>query len=281
MRRIFLHDNLDIDAVASAWAAERFIPGFKDATFAFRPADYDGHEMDEGDIAVDMTIGIKGKLDDDGTQHSSFASIIAQYAPLEDQAALHPLVTFIDAQDSYGSAIKHMVPDIDDDALNILSTVTVSSVLRALQNTNQRNDRSVLYKMLMIFDGLFGCGKARQEAEKEADQAELLADGQVAIVDNSRRYATNSILFNRGVRAIIYIDDYNLGVVRSSEEAFRADDPRICAVVEAAGEFDEWFAHSAGFLFCRGSGKSRQTSPSQVNPRDLAQALVDVVSTAA
>jgi len=206
---------------------------------------------------------------------------VAEHASPEDQAALHPLVTFIDAQDSYGNAFQHLIPGIDDATLDIVSSVTVSSVLRALQSTNGNNDHSVISKMLMIFDGLFKCYKSRQAAEKEADEAELLADGQVAIVNNSRRYATNGILFKRGVRAIVFIDDCNLGVVREGQETFRADDPRIRAVVEATGEFSEWFAHSAGFLFARGTRKAPQFTPSQVDPHDLAQALVEVISAAA
>lgn len=282
--RVFTHQNIDIDATAGVWAYLRFVPEARDATIVFRSANYDGSDMGHDDVAIDLDAGgrgIKGKLDEDGTQHSCFATIVAKFASPEDQAALIPLVTFIDAQDSYGNAFKHLIPGIDDDTLNIVSSVTVSSVLRALQSTNGNNDHSVISKMLMIFDGLFKCYRSRQEAEKEADRAELLADGQVAIVDNSRRYATNGILFNRGVRAIVFIDENNLGVVREGQESFRADDPRIRAVVEAAGEVDEWFAHSAGFLFARGTRKAPKFTPSQVNPRDLAQALVEVISAAA
>jgi hypothetical protein len=55
------------------------------------------------------------------------------------------------------------------------------------------------------------------------------------------------------------------------------DHPEICAVVEAAGEAKEWFAHTAGFLFCRGSRKARAENPSKVKPRTLAEAAAKLL----
>jgi len=89
-----------------------------------------------------------------------------------------------------------------------------------------------------------------------------------------RKFATNGVLFEeRGVRVIVYVDGNNLGVIRHGDESLRMDHAEICAVVEAAGETNEWFAHPAGFLFCRGSRKAPAENPSKVNPRTSSPSL--------
>lgn len=112
--KIFTHFNVDLDAVCSVWAAREFIPGARSAAVEFRPANWDGNGMSEGDLALDMEAdgrGIKGEKESDGIVHSCFASIVSQYASPADQAALANLVRFVDAQDSRGSAVKFLAPD--------------------------------------------------------------------------------------------------------------------------------------------------------------------------
>lgn len=78
--RIFTHINVDLDATASVWAARYFMANMAGAPVEFRPADWDGAEMIQGDIAVDINAGgrgIKGEKGLDGTVHSCFASIMA------------------------------------------------------------------------------------------------------------------------------------------------------------------------------------------------------------
>jgi len=91
-------------------------------------------------------------------------------------------------------------------------------------------------------------------------------------VVNSREFATNGVLFEeRGVRVIVYVDGHNLGVIRHGDESLRMNHAELYAVVEAAGETSEWFAHPAGFLFCRGSRKAPAENLSTVSPRTLAE----------
>ena len=65
----------------------------------------------------------------------------------------------------------------------------------------------------------------------------------------------------------------SLAVPRHYEETVRMDHPTIRAVVKTAGETAEWFAHSSGFLFCRGSRKAPVKTASKVRPEDLAEAV--------
>jgi len=280
--KVFTHFSVDLDAVFSVWATRQFVDGAKDATVDFRPANWDGNGMTESDIAVDIPAGgrgIKGEKGEGGIVHSCFASIVAQYASSADQEALASLVRYVDAQDAHGSAIKVLVPEVSRQVQGVLSMNSLNTVLRAFQSTHQRNDAVVVERMSEILSGILQMGRARQRAVFEAEKAEVLDGGKVAIVVNSREFATNGILFDeRGVRVIVYVDGNNLGVIRHGDEPLRMDHPEFRSVVEASGEMNEWFAHSAGFLFCRGSRKAPAESMSKVSPQRLAEVASKLLS---
>jgi hypothetical protein len=273
--KIYTHLSLDLDAVCSVWAVRQFIPGAKDAVVEFRPANWDGNEMADGDLAVDIEAGgrgMKGEKGEGDIVHSCFATIVAQYASPADQSALANLVRFVDAQDAHGSAVKFLAPEASREAQEVFAITSLNAVLRALQATHPRNDALVCERMSEILSGMLQLGRARERAKAESDRAEVLPGGKVAIVTNAREFATNGLLFEeRGVRVIVYVDGNNLGVIRHGDESLRMDHPEIRAIVEAVGETSEWFAHPAGFLFCRGSRKAPAKNPSKVNPRKLAE----------
>jgi hypothetical protein len=279
--RIFTHLNVDLDAVCSVWAVQCFIPEAQHAQLVFRPADWDGAEMSEDDLALDMSAGgrgVKGEKDGDGIIHSCFATIVERHASSDDQSALAKLVRFVDAQDAHGSAVKFLCPDVDSDVQSVFAATGINAVLRALQAVHARNDVLVVDRMSEILTGMLKAGRARQRASVEADKAEVLEGGNVAIVWNSREFATNGILFEeRGVRVIVYVDGCNLGLIRHSSEALRMDNPEFRAVVEKVGETSEWFAHPAGFLYCRGSRKAPAKSASNVSPHALAETAVRLI----
>ncbi|MEK7532531.1 MAG: hypothetical protein AAB579_02930 [Patescibacteria group bacterium] len=273
--KIYTHFFVDLDAVCSVWAARQFIPGAKDAVAESRPANWDGKDMAENDLALDIPAGgrgMKGEKGEGGIVHSCVALIVAKYASPADQSALASLVRFVDAQDAHGSAVKFLAPEASRESQETLAMTGLNAVLRALQATHPRNDALVCERMSEILSGMLQAGRARQRAAAEADKAEILDGGKVAIVVNSREFATNGVLFEeRGVRVIIYVDGHNLGLIREGSETLRMDHPEFCAVAEAEGEASEWFAHSAGFLYCRGSRKAPAESSSRVNPRVLAE----------
>jgi hypothetical protein len=159
----------------------------------------------------------------------------------------------------------------------VLGDTGINGVLRVLQAVHPRNDAFVVERMAEIFSGMLSNGRARQRATVEADRAELIGDGRVAITRNNREFATNAVLYERGVRVIVDVDGHNLGVIREGSEALRMDDPALVAVVHAAGEQlgdgdGIWFAHPAGFMLAWGSRKAPAATPSRVRPEDLAAA---------
>jgi hypothetical protein len=271
---IHTHVNVDLDAVASVWAFRR-IHDIRDSVVRFHPASWDGSGAKPEDVILDMDAadrGVKGDRDPDGTTHSCLALLVKG---TEFQDLLGYLVRFIDAQDSKGSAYKWLAPELDNQVSAVFSATGLNSVLRALQGVHRGDDAMVLSRMEEIFDGMLMAAKARRRASLDADRATLV--GNVAISD-SKEMATSGVLFERGARAVVYIDGFSLGIVRSSDYPdFRMDANEIRDVVAEAREEAEWYAHPAGFLYCRGSRKNPVTTKSKVDPVVLAKAVARVV----
>jgi hypothetical protein len=289
---IYTHINVDLDAAASVWAAKQFM-GAQDAGLVFVPANWPGDGMEDGDLALDIRAGgrgMKGYPHGDGTVGSCFRDIVTQYAAADDQRALQSLITFVDLQDSRGRAVEWLARGADQLGQDVLDGVSINSVLRALQATHPRNDALIVERMSEIFSGMLEGGRARQRAEIEADDAELIGDGLVAIVRDKKEFATNAILFARGVRVIVYVDTHeggdvaDIGVVREGSMTLRMDDPALVEVIRAAGEQlgdgnGTWFAHPAGFMLAWGTRKAPATRPSRVRPEDLAMAAARLLAT--
>lgn len=272
---IITHVNVDLDAALSLAAAREFIPGAKEAKVVFQPANWDG-ELDGEALILDMLAGgrgIKGERESDGLIHSCFKSIVETYASIEDQEVLRHLVQFVDLQDMHGSALDHLLPDIDYEVKNVFGVTGLNAVLRALQTYHGRDsDKVVCQRMEEIFIGRLRAGRARRKAEVEAVGIPILYDGKVAVVTDAKYTSTTGIMFSKhGVRIIIYKNGNDLGIIRGSSETLRLDHPDFQSVVEEAGESHEWFAHSAGFLYCRGSRKAPALTSSKVDPYRLAE----------
>ena len=279
MTVIYTHINPDLDALASVWTIKTFAKGYERAEVKFRSNDWDGAGMEEGDMAVDMDAGGKGIKGDsaEGLTHSCFATLVSKYVPKNDMGAIFNLVAFIDAQDTYGSAVKHFLPGLASEIQNILSFSGINAVFRAIQSMNHRKDYKVMNSMLEIFSGMLKAGRARQRAVVDAENAEISSCGNVAII-SPKEYGTNAVLFDeKGVRVIIYVDGFNLGIIRKDTETLSMSDHRIVEFVNSYDNIEEWFAHPSGFLFCRGSRKSPANSLSKVYPQKLMELICKIL----
>lgn len=281
--RIITHMNVDLDAVCSVWAARKFVPQCAGAPVEFRRADWNGifeTETIEVVLILDMDaggLGLKGEKDADGTVHSCFASIVSRFASEDEKRALDPLIRFVDAQDAHGSAVRFLAPEASKDAQRIIMATGINAVLRAFQAVYVNDDERVVEKMSEILDGLLKNARGRLGAEAEADKAFVHKESKVAILVDARHMATMGVLFERGVRVVVYVDGNNIGLVRGNDVTIRMDHPSICKVVEDVGEISEWFKHSAGFLFSRGTRKAPATSLSKVSPSALARAAAKLL----
>lgn len=284
--RVYTHLKVDLDAVASVWAAREFIPGVREAELVFVPANWDGEGMDQDDLALDIRAGgrgIKGEQRPDGTVGSCFALLVAQHASNEDQQALARLVALVDAQDAHGQPVKWLAPEASHEAQETLTENLIGGTLRDLQEELPNDDALIVELMGKIFSGRLKRGRARGRALAEADRAELIGDGRVAIVRDKRENATNGILFSRDVRVVVCEDDHGISVIRASGVTLDMKHPVLLGIIHAAGEEygDEpgkWFS-PRDFLLTTGTPKAPAPGPSQVRLEDMALAVALVLST--
>ncbi|MBI1998805.1 MAG: hypothetical protein HYS73_00535 [Parcubacteria group bacterium] len=282
--RIFTHVNPDMDALMSLVVARRYIAGVKKAEIVLRPANWDGADMDEGDVAVDMWAGGRGLKGEkgEGVIHSCFALIMAEYAPTADCLALAPIIAYVDAQDSRGNAVKYLVPEASQEARDILDATNLSARVSWLKAVHAGNVLCSVLRLEEDFEGMLIVGRSRLAAEEEARHAELFAGGAVALAVNLRTNVP-STLFNRGVRIVVFQNRHGTGMSREQGETLRMDHERCRSIVRAAGEEigdgeGKWYAHPSGFLFARGTPKSPAKTPSRVNPRDLIRVAVALLA---
>ncbi len=277
IKRIFTHERVDLDAVCSLWAALRFIPEARNAAVCFRPSNWDGAEMNEDDIAVDMHAGgrgMKGRKEENGTIHSCLALLVSRFASHEDQAALASLIAYVDADDVSGYPIKRLAPYLGKSARHVIEAIDLKAVLRAVNRSmHPRSDTGVVQSMFPILNGMFQDGHSKRRAIDEAKNVKRFAGGLIALKENCKEPGIDQILFEEGVWAIVFIEKMNIGILRGPDRSVRMDAPEVRKVIETAGETDEWFAHPAGFLYCRGSRTAKAVTPSKVDPLELVKAL--------
>jgi hypothetical protein len=266
---LYTHQHLDLDAAASLWFYLRFVE--PDAAIAFKPASWDGAELRDGDVALDLDVGIKGRRDPDGRVHSCFMTLIDRHAGPQDQKALADLATYVDAQDATGDAVRAL-GCIQKDAVRVLSSTGLTALFRALQSACGDDDYRLLERMCPLFDALLEQGRSRVRAEQEADQAEWI--GRVAVQRDAREFATMEVLFARGALAVVYVEGYALGVVRAKDVDARMDAPPIR---DLTAEEDRWFFHESGFMATRGSRKAPVNTPSRVSAQALAGTVDQVL----
>ena len=284
---IWTHHNVDLDAVASCWAYETFvlIPQNKRPVFKFCSAAWDGEGMGEHDVALDVYAGgrgIKGEHSIDGHVHSCFKTIVELYAQEQDRLAIMPIITMIDTQDTFGSVYQHLLARrVDLETRKVFDRTGLNAVLSALRSQYRGDDLELVNQMRTILSGMLSNGRSYLEAKKEASNVEILPGGRVAILNNASRGVYRVLFEDYNIDAVVYVDGFNMGVIRSNRIAhIRMDDEVIRDVVRKAGEYTRseggsnfWYPHPSGFLFAHGTYKAPSSEPSKVDPKELAMVV--------
>jgi len=249
MKKYGTHPNLDLDAIASLsalgadWIDIELIPAGAD-------------QAPDGLRMVDHPLGEKGILDDDGKQHSAFASL-PETADLVDSR----LTAEIDEADSTGRVInpRFSLQEI---------VAALGSWLRDKEPNREDVDRRKYEIMAPIVQALAQSERDKIRAEKEAEQITRIttpAGHTFAVLNGVQATPQLGVTLNeQGCCGAVYRDGLNLGVTRYPGR----DEPDLRLL---ADHLPGWFIHPAGFLACWGSRKSpAETAPPEGTPGDLA-----------
>lgn len=273
-KRVFTHVSVDVDNVLSLWFALRFIIK-EEVDFYFVSAAWDGKDMKEDDLALDISAGgkgIKGFIDDKNRVHSCFKSLFEEYSNEKTKRVLGDLVTLVDQYDTYG---LNNNGTIRNDFF-----ITIINALKALKEIYDNDDKIICQRMFEILDGLFKIKEMDLEPRSKFFPSIIIV-GKTAITirEENSRYSARKYLFQMSYDSLIYIQGNNLGILFKDdlvEKGIRADHPKIKKVIEGAGELDDWFAHPAGYMFSWGSRKAPKDKMSSVDPYELAKVIEEI-----
>lgn len=165
--KIFTHSEVSLEAVCSVFIVKEFIYGAKNAIVEFRPANWDGKEMTEHDIAVDIpTVGICSKKSGNGDiVHPSLLSIVYGQFP-DDEEFSHSLWDrTADAWMLFGSALSFLDSEKQiSKKYQALSKKSLEVILEAFQEMHPDNDALVMERMLEILFGTLQRERSRDRA---------------------------------------------------------------------------------------------------------------------
>lgn len=272
---IYTHLSPDLDACASVWALRHFNAACKEAPVEFKPANWDGSgwSAESGDWIVDMSAGIKGRRDPDGTTHSCFAQLLEGdllTVTEKEKEALKELREFVDWQD-VGNAIRHFAAIVPPENKVVLDAMCLTAVLRAVKIATN-SDHKTMDIMGTIFEGMFHDGLKRRELRKRLRDLKIVGSVLIAPYGGP---ALTDLIFNEGLgQAVVYHSGNNLGIVRAPHLKCRIAAPRLKEAVKLAGEESDWFEHTSGFLYAHGTIKSPAQKPSRLTVEVVA-ALVN------
>lgn len=282
---IYTHVNPDMDAVFSVAALRLVQPQWQDVMIELVPANWDGVYFKEGDIALDIPAGGKGfkgvKDPETGRMGSAFEGVIRMYGTPDDQEALRNLVAYIEGQDSQGAigVAQMLVGDDREKISHILKIPDLGELLAIWKHTYGANDMRIFEAAGEYLRGYRSLRQKEMALFHVVDQqTQFFAGGRLAYTTAVYGEAVRYYLFLKGVDWVVYSYDNCLGIKRNENMTMRADHPDIRAVVEKYKEQDEWFAHSAGFLYCRGTTKAPVETPSKVDPMELVAAVEALIT---
>jgi hypothetical protein len=281
---IFTHDNLDLDACFAVLASiryffkESFTTFFKDPKWRDRielvSADWDGKEFQDGDIAVDIEAGEKGKKGDieEGERvDSATVQIVEEYAPIEDRQALQNIVYYINEHDATGSAAGSILgKEVLDrkSTIKILKCGSVDGMFRAAQAAiGYQDKKKIIEHFSLVFEGYLINGRKDMKAVELYPQRVKLhgRNKNIAFLDmKDAPFALCEVAFEKGAEIVIYKNGKDIGVKRRNFSKFPVNHPLILKLIKDAGEEGKWFIHPAGFLICTGSNKKHANFQTKV-----------------
>ncbi len=267
-KKIFTHEWVDIDAVASLWFALRFMLEEQDVEILFVPARWNGIDLEPQDLALDISAGgkgIKGRMYK-GRVHSCLEELVNRYADQKTKEKLSSLVRSIDQHDAYGNKERYK-----GDYFSLLRMA-----LRSLRAVHGKDDRLICSRMFELLDGVYKLIDGQKEAKKIIYNS-VDTVGKTAIIFNPGDSSSHrGYLYRMGYPAVIYVDGSDMGLLVQDElirKGLRADHPEILKLIEDIGEKDCWHAHPTGYMFSWGARKSTRETSSSLDPYDLARTV--------
>jgi len=266
---IVTHCDVDLDALASIWAAKKYIIK-EDCPIEFVTANWKGTS---DVLGVDLKNALYPAQDEFGKYRSCFTLILKKYAPPTHQRSLGFLADYVDAATLHGNPMTNLLRRNKlTHGMAVLSANGLDSIIKNIRLAT-KSDHQTYDVAETIFDGFLASGLSYQKALETSKDVDWC--GEVAIITNGEKSA-NTLAFKNGAKAIVYIDGDSLGVICRNDiqvSAMNEWTQRVVDEEEYSNQMNGWYSHPNGKIYCRGSRKAPVNTPSDVNPVDLAEAM--------
>jgi hypothetical protein len=230
-------------------------------------------------VGIEDTLTKAEKATMNGRMLETFPAIMKKYATEVDRAALLDLARFITAMNPSKTLGQSLAPRSTKADQSVITHMALDSVLCAFKALYPHGGDVHYSRMTEIFEGLLKSGRARHQIKEAAEKTELIHDGLIAISARSTYSPVHIALFHdHGVRVIIFNEGYNLGILRHPNEKIKLDHSSILALLEKAGEREEWSLTPSGGLLYRGTSENRKYEHSRVHKLKLADALASLLT---
>lgn len=273
--------NLPI--LAALWATKTYMPEAHTAEFKFVKRFPMLKEVKQNDLFVgtEDTLTKAEKATMNGRMLETFPSIMKKYATEVDRVALIDLTHLIQAMHPSKTLGQSLAPNATKESKSVISHMMLDSTLCWLKSLYPHGGDIHYSRMSENFEGMLKVGRNRLQVQDAAAKTELMHGGRIAMTSRAPFSPVHIALFSdHGVRAIIYTDGYNLGLLRNPSERFKLDDPSIYTLIDNAGERGEWTLTPQGGLLSRGTADNRKLEHSRVNKFKLADAVATLLDSA-
>lgn len=269
---IYIDQDLTLDAVVSAWALKKY-RGTNSTVIKTVDARSD-FKVGPMEVAINLPrtarcLRSPGK--------SVFVSVI-NHCSITDSQALRNLMMYVELTVRYDNPYEVMLRKEDADNRDYFACMDLGAFFRAYKRKySMRGNEQTLKTMFMICNGMLHIGKNYLKAIEELSKVTKFFHGRnIALVTNPEQKVISRILLDQGVRCVIYVNGYNIGMQRNDGEKFELLNDYVKALIQKTGK--EWYRHPTGFLLAWGASTANQVEDSGISGQELAEAMVQYLS---
>ncbi len=280
--KIIFHRYSHLDDAATQWFLKEVAK--VEAPFEFQLNNQLNIDASKGEIGLDVIHpeAVKGYQKEDGTFSSAFRCVVEAFftePESPERMAMHPILEWVDGDDSTGSATKYMLGENH----SLIEAVGLTTIFQAYKTRFKIHDDSVINHrfgleiLSTLYEHLFerelACFRVREDCEFTLDGVVGICSGKVPQEalgypqDHLRELARK----HGAVEPLVFLyrdPTVGLGILRLVDE-IRLDHPDLKDWIIHHGGGD-WFFHPGGFLTACG------TSTTPKNPAEIPVSVGEV-----
>lgn len=274
---IFIVAPHTLQTICALWALKKYNPATLGAELKFRSHTWALSELKSGDSVIcsfhndDTRLRV---LQEKVPIYRTLEEVMLAFAPSEDRDAFEDLMLFLAKHKEHANGVRSFVRKDTPTQARIMNNTHLTAVFEALQLAQCKSNLDLFLSMSTILDGMLLRHKRNRITARDVQSATLTPCGMVAISKHAPCNRAHTKLFEtKGVRAIVFIHGYDMGVLMHPEETLPPNHLAIAKILQNNGELDDWKLSFDGKTFSWGSDSKHACCNSLVKPEELAKTL--------